>query len=81
MTIRLVYRSRYARFYFVRSSYARENKYVFEDVHESPVDGAFEETFACEVEATKSIKHTSKNSPNSSKTPDYTRRARVLRDC
>ena len=37
-------------------------------------------TFACEVEAAKSIKHISKNSPKSSKIPDYTRRAHVLRD-
>ena len=55
-------------------------KYVFEDVRESPVEGAFEGTFAVEVEATKSIKHISKNSPYSSKIPDYTRRAHVLRD-
>ena len=37
-------------------------------------------TFACEVEAAKSIKHSSNNSPKSSKIPDYTRRAHVLRD-
>ena len=37
---------------------------IFEDVRESPVEGAFEGTFTCEVEATKSIKHISKNSPN-----------------
>ena len=31
---------------------------VFEDVHESPVEwGAFEGTFACEVEATNSRTH------------------------
>ena len=51
-----------------------------EDVRESSVEGAFEGTFACEVEATKSIKHISKNNPKSSKIPDYTRRAHVLRD-
>ena len=37
-------------------------------------------TFACEVEATKSIKPISKNSPKSSKIPDHTREAHVLRD-
>ena len=38
-----------------------------------PVEGAFEGTFAFEVEAAKSIEHISKNSPKSSKIPDYTR--------
>ena len=52
----------------------------FEDVRESPLEGAFEGTFACEVQATKSIKQISKNSPKSSKIHDYTRRAYVLRD-
>ena len=51
-----------------------------EDVRESPVEGAFEGNFACEVEVTKSIKHISKNNPKSSKIPDYTRRAHVLRE-
>ena len=37
-------------------------------------------TFACEVEAAKSIKHISKNSPKASNISDYTRRAHVLRD-
>ena len=38
-------------------------------------------TFAYEVEAAKSIKHISQNSLKpSNKIPDYTRRARVLRD-
>ena len=32
-----------------------------EDVRESPVEGAFERNFAREIEATKSIKHISKN--------------------
>ena len=55
---------------------------VFEDVRESPVVcvGVFGGTFACEVEASKSIKHISKNSPKSSKIPAYTRRANILRD-
>ena len=35
----------------------REKILVFEDVRESPVEGVFEGTFACEVEAAKSIKH------------------------
>ena len=51
---------------------------IFEYVRESPVEGAFEVNFACEVEAIKSIKHISKNSPNSSKIHNYTRRAHVL---
>ena len=37
-------------------------------------------TFACEVEAAKSIKSIPKDNPKSSKFPDYTRRAHVLRD-
>ena len=32
----------------------REKILVFEDVRESPVEGVFEGTFACEVEAAKS---------------------------
>ena len=32
----------------------------------------------CEVEATKSIKHISKNIPKSSKIPDYTHQAYIL---
>ena len=40
---------------------------------------AFEETFPCEVEATKLIKHISNGIPKSSKIPDYTREAHVLR--
>ena len=37
---------------------------VIEDVRESPVEwGAFEGTFPCDVEATKSITHISKNIP------------------
>ena len=51
-----------------------------EDVRESPVEGAFEGNFACEVEATKSIKHISKNNSKSSKIPYYTRRTHLLRD-
>ena len=43
-------------------------------------EGAFERNFACEVEATKLIKHISKSNPKSSKIPDYTHRAHVLRD-
>ena len=31
-----------------------------EDICESPVEGAFERNFVCEIEATKSIKHISK---------------------
>ena len=69
-------RSRYKQFYSVRSNYAREN---LEYVRESPVEGSFEVHFACEVEAIKSIKHISKNSPNSSKIHNYTLRAHVLR--
>ena len=65
-------------FYSVRSNYAREN--IFKDVREIPVEGAFEGTFVFEVEATKSIKHISKNSPKSSNIPDYTRRDHVLHD-
>ena len=57
----------------------RETIKVFENVHENPVEGAFEGTFACEVEETKSFKHISKNSPKSTKIHD-TRRAHVLRD-
>ena len=38
-----------------------------EDVHESPVEGAFKGNFACEVEATKSIKHILKKPLKSSK--------------
>ena len=38
-----------------------------EGVCESPVEGAFEGNFACEVEATKSIKHISTNNPKSFK--------------
>ena len=53
---------------------------MFEDVRESPVEGTFEGTFACEVEATKSIKYISKNRPTSSKIHNYTRRAHVPRD-
>ena len=67
-------RSRYERFYSVRISK------VFEDVLESPVEwGAFESTFACEVEATNS-RHISKNISKSSKILDYTRRAHVRCD-
>ena len=51
-----------------------------EDVRESSVEGAFEGNFACDFEATKSIKHISKNNLKSSQIPDYTRRAHVLRD-
>ena len=54
----VVGRSRYERFYSISSNYTRK-KYVFEDINESAVEGAFE-GFACEVEATKSIKHISK---------------------
>ena len=46
---------------------------IFEDVRESPVEWG-----ACEVEATKSIKHISKNIPKSSKIHYYTHRAHVL---
>ena len=54
----------------------RETIKVFENVHENPVEGAFEGTFACEVEETKSFKHISKNSPKLTKIHD-TRRAHV----
>ena len=53
-------RSRYERFYSVRSNYEWEN--------------------LTESSKAKSIKHISKNSPKSSKIPDYTGRAHVLRD-
>ena len=36
------------------SQIIREKILVFEDVRESPVEGVFEGTFACEVEAAKS---------------------------
>ena len=48
---------------------------VFEHIRESPVEGAFEGTFSCEVKATKSVKHTSKNSLKSSKILCYSCRA------
>ena len=41
-----------------------------EDVYESSVEGTFERNFACEVDATKSIKHILKNNPKSSNIPD-----------
>ena len=51
-------RSRYERFYSVRSPIMRQKILVFEDVRESPVEwGAFESTFACEVEAANSRTH------------------------
>ena len=51
-------RSRYERFHSVRSRIMRQKIQVFEDVRESLVEwGAFEGTFACEVEATNSRTH------------------------
>ena len=63
---------------FLCSQYLCERK--CEDVRQIPVEGTFERAFAYEVEAAEAIKHISKNSAKSSKIPDYTCRARVLRD-
>ena len=49
----------------------KQTWYQLEDVYESPIGDAFEGTFACEVEGTKSIKHISKNILKSSKIHDY----------
>ena len=46
-------RSRYEQF-ILFTVIMREKILVFEDVRESPVEGVFEGTFACEVEAAKS---------------------------
>ena len=77
-------RSRYERFYSVRSNLICERKSkieVFEDVRESPVElDAFEGTFACEVEATNSRTHFTEYPEVFPKIPDYTRRAHVHRD-
>ena len=83
-------RSRYERFYSVRSNYARENLSLRRRSRE-PRRGCLWRNFriciyiyiyiialnTCDV--TKSIKHISKNSPNSSKIHNYIRRAHVLR--
>ena len=50
-------RSRYERFYSVRSNYARENLSLPRRSREPSRVGVFEGTFVCGVEATNSRKH------------------------
>ena len=74
-------RSRHERFYSVRSTNnATENLSLRRRPRELNRVGCVLGYCACEVEATNSRHISTENIPKSSKIPDYTRRAHVLRD-